>query len=84
MKKLVKLRNRQERTHKGTLDRNDWFAGDSFVKMAKHPSRNKALKTNLTDEERFEMIIEETEEYLRNIYGDPDIESLPNKLTSDR
>ena len=36
--------------------------------------------SKLTEQEKFEQIIEDTEERFWKLYGDPDIEQLPSKL----
>ena len=42
------------------------------------------MSGKLTEQEKFEQIIEDTEERFWKLYGDPDIEQLPNKPISYR
>ena len=44
--------------------------------------RKRNINAHLTEHQRFEQIIEDSEAQFWKLYGDPDIEQLPDKLIS--
>ena len=60
-----------------------WNLGQGYSNK-KSEVRHRKSEDKEDPQKKFDLLIKETEEQLRRIYGDPDIEQLPSKLNSVR